>query len=669
VEYVNVIIDNNTDHTDSLFTYGSLIPGVKPGDKVSVPFTRWNKLREGYVHSFVEEPDAGIRNLKQVEGRDPEISLPSHAIELAEFMRQRYFCRYIDAIRCFLPSGKKRKKTLPEIPSEEEGLAPPPTLTEEQTLAMERILPYIERQAHRVFLLHGVTNSGKTEIYMQVIEACLSRGKNAILLVPEIALTSQMIHRFTSRFGTGNVAVLHSKLTASERYEQWIKVRTGKVRIAIGARSAVFAPFENIGALIVDEEHESSYKSDMTPKYDTLEIAREIGRLEHAVVLLGSATPSLESSYRAEQGVYEYIPLRKRFNECALPKVAVVDMREELLEGNKSIFSRLLFEKMQESLARKEQVILFLNRRGHSTFLSCRSCGLVLRCPDCGISMTYHKSEDRVVCHYCGRQESIPSTCPSCGSKYIRYFGTGTEKVEEAVRESFPQTVVDRLDLDTAKKKGSSERILAAFARGKTDILIGTQLVAKGLDFSNVALVGIISADITLNIPDFRSPERTFQLVTQAAGRAGRRERQGNVVLQTYSPEHYAIRSAALQDYESFYREELSLRRQLGYPPFSDLILVMLGAGSEGEAEIAATKVRDAFLRKAGREHAMSVLGPRPASVNKVNELYRFQLLIKCPPEQWENFRQALSYVKKKVFAEKEKEWNLSIDVNPYGFY
>ena len=669
MEYVNVIIDNNTDHTDSLFTYGSLIPGVKPGDKVSVPFTRWNKLREGYVHSFVEEPDAGIRNLKQVEGRDPEISLPSHAIELAEFMRQRYFCRYIDAIRCFLPSGKKRKKTLPEIPSEEEGLAPPPTLTEEQTLAMERILPYIERQAHRVFLLHGVTNSGKTEIYMQVIEACLSRGKNAILLVPEIALTSQMIHRFTSRFGTGNVAVLHSKLTASERYEQWIKVRTGKVRIAIGARSAVFAPFENIGALIVDEEHESSYKSDMTPKYDTLEIAREIGRLEHAVVLLGSATPSLESSYRAEQGVYEYIPLRKRFNECALPKVAVVDMREELLEGNKSIFSRLLFEKMQESLARKEQVILFLNRRGHSTFLSCRSCGLVLRCPDCGISMTYHKSEDRVVCHYCGRQESIPSTCPSCGSKYIRYFGTGTEKVEEAVRESFPQTVVDRLDLDTAKKKGSSERILAAFARGKTDILIGTQLVAKGLDFSNVALVGIISADITLNIPDFRSPERTFQLVTQAAGRAGRRERQGNVVLQTYSPEHYAIRSAALQDYESFYREELSLRRQLGYPPFSDLILVMLGAGSEGEAEIAATKVRDAFLRKAGREHAMSVLGPRPASVNKVNELYRFQLLIKCPPEQWENFRQALSYVKKKVFAEKEKEWNLSIDVNPYGFY
>ncbi len=679
MEYVNVVIDNNTDHTDSLFTYGSEIPGLKPGDKVAVPFSKGDKIREGYVYSLVDLPDKKIRNLKYVLEKDPEVSLPSYATELAEFMRERYFCRYIDAIRCFAPAGKKRKRgpSAAKIEKNKKAVAydvlpenkRPPELTAEQAAALEQIRPYMEKGEHKVFLIHGVTNSGKTEIYMRVIEECIGRGKTAIMLVPEIALTAQTIHRFTSRFGEENIAVLHSKLSAGERYEQWLKVRRKEVKIVVGARSGIFAPFEEIGAIILDEEHESTYKSDMTPKYDTIEVASEIGRIQNAVVLLGSATPSLDSSYRAKQGIYEHIILEKRFNECAPPAIEIVDMREELLSGNKSIFSIELYEKMQEALAAKEQIILFLNRRGYSTFLSCRSCGFVIRCKDCGISMTYHKAEGQAICHYCGRREKIPAGCPSCGSKYMKHFGTGTEKVEEAVQEAFPEAVVSRLDLDTAKKKGSTEKILSAFAKGKADILIGTQLVAKGLDFSNVGLVGIVSADISLNIPDYRSPERTFQLVTQAAGRAGRREKPGKVVLQTYSPEHYAIQTAAEQDYGGFFEEELLLRDQLGYPPYSDLILVMLGAKTEEEAAVAAAKVKDAFLRRAGKEHSCYVLGPRPAPVSKANELFRSQLMIKCMPEHWENYQKALVFVKKKVFDEKEKEWSFSIDVNPYGFY
>ena len=681
MEYVNVIIDNNTDHTDCLYTYGSEIPSLKPGDKVAVPFAKGNRIREGYVHSIIPEPAEKIRGLKHILEKDTEISLPSYSVSLAEFIRVRYFCRYIDAIKCFAPSGKKRKRrpaaaVLPETSeqtpieaAEAARTAGIPELTAEQKAAMDRIRPYIDQSRHRVFLIHGVTNSGKTEIYMRVIAECIARGKAAVMLVPEISLTAQTIQRFTDRFGTENIAVLHSKLSDGERYEQWQKARRGEVKIVIGARSAIFAPFEEIGALILDEEHEATYRSDMTPKYDTLEIAIESGKLHQAVVLLGSATPSLESSYKAEQGLYELIRLTRRFNECSMPVIEIADMREELLRGNKSIFSMDLYEKIEEALAQKEQVILFLNRRGYSTFLSCRSCGYVMRCPECGISMTYHKAEGKAICHYCGRREKIPAVCPECGSKYMKQFGTGTEKVEEAAREAFPDAAIGRLDFDTAKKKGSAEKILSAFAKGKTDILIGTQLVAKGLDFSNVSLVGIISADISLNIPDYRSPERTFQLVTQAAGRAGRREKQGKVVLQTYSPDHYAIQTAREQDYQAFYEQEIRTRDQLVYPPFSDLILLTIGAGTEEEAGLAAQKVRDAFLRRTGKEHACYILGPRPAPVSRVNELFRYQLMIKCVPAHWELYRRALVSVKKKVFAEKEKEWNFSIDINPYGLY
>ena len=671
MEYVNLIIDNSSDKTDNLYTYGSEISGLRPGDKVLVPFARSNKTREAYVHSVIEEPDASVRGLKYVIEKDPDISLPHKSIELCDWMRNRYLCRYIDAVKCFTPAGSAPKRARKSENNKETAEADrnvPPALTREQKEAVDRIRPYILHNTHKVFLVHGVTSSGKTEVYMRVISECIERGKSAIMLVPEISLTRQTIERFTGRFGADAIAVLHSKLSKGERYEQWMRIKQGKVKIAIGARSAIFAPFDNIGAIILDEEHETTYKSDMTPKYDTSEVAVEMGRIHNAAVLLGSATPSLVSAYKANEGEYELIQLTERYNKMPLPAVEIVDMREQLRNGNKSIFSLELYHEIKKCLDEKQQVILFLNRRGYSTFISCRNCGFVMKCRDCGISLTYHKDREEAVCHFCGHSVKIPAVCPDCGSRYIKYFGTGTEKVEEMAALAFPEAAIDRLDMDTARRKGSTDKILSRFAKGKTDILIGTQLVAKGLDFANVGLVGIVSADISLNIPDFRSPERTFQLITQAAGRAGRGERPGKVIIQTYNPEHYAILDASVQDYRSFYTKEIEIRRQIGYPPFCDLIQLILAAGNEEEAENAAVKVKEAFLRRTGKNNSNTVLGPKPAPMSKVNGLYRYQMLIKCSPENWELYKNALISVKKKVNTEKDKEWIFSIDINPYGF-
>ncbi|MGI6732822.1 MAG: replication restart helicase PriA [Anaerovoracaceae bacterium] len=670
MEYVNLIIDNSNDNTDMLYTYASEIDDLKPGDKVTVPFAKGNKVYDAYVHSMAEGPDPRIKEYKHIISKDPLVSLPSDAVEVSEFMRQRYFCRYIDAIKCFAPVGAaaKRKPRKDLFEGKEVERVAAPTLTPEQQEAVERIKPYLQRNEHKVFLVHGVTSSGKTETYIKVIEECLKRQRTAIMLVPEISLTTQTIQRFQQRFGTDDLAVLHSKLSKGERYDQWMRIKSGEAKVVIGARSAVFAPVENLGAVILDEEHESTYKSDMTPKYDTLEIAVRRARRSGGVVLLGSATPSLTSAFRANKGEYEKILLKKRYNKVPLPLVDVVDMREELKQGNKSIFSVKLYAQIRRCLDEGRQAILFLNRRGYSTFLSCRSCGYVMRCGECGISMTYHKAQGEAVCHFCGRRARIPDVCPQCGSKYMRHFGTGTEKVEEIAGETFPDAVIERLDLDTAKRRGSIDAILSRFGKGKTDILIGTQLVAKGLDFSNVGLVGIVAADISLNIPDFRSSERTFQLITQAAGRAGRGTDPGRVVIQSYTPEHYAIQLAAEQDYDLFYETEIRIREQIGYPPFCDILYIILAAETEEEALEGAGKIRQSFLRRVGKDHAVNILGPRPAPINKVDGQCRYQLLIKCSEENWDTYSAALWKIKNKVIKEKQKEWTLSIDVNPYGF-
>lgn len=670
MEYANLIIDNSSDNTDMLYTYRSHIEGLKPGDKVTVPFTAWDREYTGYVYSVSLNPDPNIKKYKDIIKKDPVLSLPTHAIEICSWMRQRYFCRYIDAVKCFAPAGTaSKRRTGKNLLGEDAAQGvPAPPLTEEQKAALEKITPWLGHSRHKVFLLHGVTSSGKTETYIRIIEECLRLQKTAIMLVPEISLTSQTILRFQERFGREELAVMHSKLSKGERYEQWMRIKNGPARVVIGARSAVFAPLENLGAIILDEEHETTYKSDMTPKYDTLEIAIRRAQLSGGIVVLGSATPSLTSTYRAAKGEYEKISLKNRYNNAPLPTVEIVDMRQELRQGNKSIFSVSLYQQIRTCLDERRQVILFLNRRGYSTFLSCRNCGYVMRCKECEISMTYHKAEGEAVCHFCGRKEKVPMVCPECGSKYIRHFGTGTEKVEEMAGEAFPDAAIERLDLDTARRKGSIDGILSRFGKGKTDILIGTQLVAKGLDFANVGLVGIVAADISLNIPDYRSAERTFQLITQAAGRAGRGNDPGKVVIQTYTPEHYAIQLAAKQDYDSFYEAERRIREQTGYPPYCDLIYLVLAAETEEEAAAGAQKIKDAFLRKVGRAEGANVLGPRPAPVNKSAGLSRYQLIIKCTEENRHRYSEALREVKNKVRREKQKVWNFSIDVNPFGF-
>ncbi|QOX62475.1 primosomal protein N' [Anoxybacterium hadale] len=670
MKYVNVVIDNNTDHTDNLYTYSCADDNVRVGSKVTVPFAMGNRIKEAYVIQTADQLTEEIKGLKAVDAVDPEISLSEEAVATCIWMKRQYLCRYIDAIKCFTPAGTSSKRGKIRTPYKDAtgessgGKA----LTPEQKNAVESIRPVIAAGEHNVFLIHGVTGSGKTEIYMKVIEECIGRGRTAIMMVPEISLTPQTIDRFIGRFGTEQIAVLHSKLSLGERYDEWMRIRRGEVKIVIGARSAIFAPLENIGTIVLDEEHETTYKSDMTPKYDAVEVAIRRAKKNHAVVLLGSATPSLVSSYKAEQGEYHKILLKERYNGTPLPDVEIVDMREELKQGNRSIFSVSLYEEIKKNLAEKRQVILFLNRRGYSTFVSCRSCGYVMKCKECGISLTYHKSRNEAVCHFCGHSEKVPVLCPDCGGKYIKHFGTGTEKVEEMTREIFPDYNIDRLDLDTTTKKGSIDKILNSFRKGKTNILIGTQLVAKGLDFSNVGLVGIISADITLNVPDFRSAERTFQLITQAAGRAGRGDRRGRVLIQTYHPDHYAILAAKDHDYDTFYQSESLLRRQLGYPPFSDLMQVVLSAEKEKDALELCRQIAEEFIRGVGEEERRYVLGPQAAPMNKIKGLYRYQLLIKCFPGKRKAYTKVLNNIRLKISTDRNAKYLISVDVNPYSF-
>ncbi|MGL5244489.1 MAG: primosomal protein N', partial [Sarcina sp.] len=445
---------------------------------------------------------------------------------------------------------------------------PPKALNEEQINAYDIIL----ESEKDIFLLKGVTGSGKTEVYMNLVSYMLLLEKSSLILVPEIALTPQMIERFKGRFGK-DVAVFHSRLSDGERYDEWYRVKNGEVKLVIGARSAIFLPFNDLGLIVVDEEHEGSYKSEMNPKYSTIEICEFISKLKGCKVVLGSATPSIESYYKALQGQYELIELKSRANKINLPSISIIDMREELKNNNKSMFSKELFYKINQRLKNKEQIILFLNRRGFSTFVSCRSCGYVFKCDHCDISMTYHNN-GFLVCHYCGKTKRVQNVCPKCNSSYVKFFGTGTEKVEEAVKHYFPNARVLRMDVDTTKKKNSHANIYNDFKNGNADILIGTQMIAKGLDFENVTLVGVLAADTTLNLPDFKSSERTFQILTQVSGRSGRGSKEGEVVIQTYTPDHYSIVYSKEGNYQGFFDKEINIRRIMNYPPFTQLLLI-----------------------------------------------------------------------------------------------
>lgn len=519
------------------------------------------------------------------------------------------------------------------------------------------------------FLIHGVTGSGKTEIYLQLVEEMLKKGKDSIVLVPEISLTPQTIDRFVGRFGE-NVAILHSRLSQGERFDQWRSIRQGRVKIVVGARSAVFAPVNNLGLIIIDEEHESTYKSSQNPKYDTIEVAGKRIDVESAYLVLGTATPSLETYHKSLKGDLVLLNLKDRANKQAMPEIHLVDMREELQNGNKSIFSSALEKQMESALDKKKQIILFLNRRGFSTFVSCRECGYVVKCNSCDISMTYYKNIKKLRCNYCGVTENIPHTCPVCNSRYIKYFGIGTEKVEELVRERFPQANVVRMDGDTTTKKGSYDLILDDMKNKKIDILIGTQMISKGLDFENVVLVGIIAADTSLNLPDYKSPEKTFQLVTQVAGRAGRGDINGNVVLQTYNPNHYSIVHATKQDYENFFNTEIELRKEFLYPPFINLINILIYGEDQDRVSKMSKEIYDIIgkeiyniYQRAYREY---IIGPYPAPLEKIKNNYRFQILLKVEDVYKEELKDLIYRVciinENKL---KMDDIKISIDINP----
>ena len=806
-----IVINGATREFDKPYHY--LVPDAETdiiltGMRVIVPFGGGNSLREGYVIGFAEVSDyKNLKRIKKVIDKKPVLT--QALIELAGWMRQRYFCTYSTAIKCMLPVGigvkslrvvklinavqglspskqcivdilaanenmleaaelKKlcniksgmnahikdleekgilsiseqysaavREKTirvasLAMQPSEvmediEKGVlkriqqiralemlleneyiavvdlarfaavspavldtlrkfgyiyykdvevkrdpfkhrdidkTEPLTPTKEQAAILEATFAATDSCVFNEMLLHGVTGSGKTEVYLQLIQHVLERGRQAIVLVPEISLTPQMVDRFRGRFGD-QVAVQHSRLSPGERYDQWNLIRNGNVKVVVGARSAVFAPFERLGIVIIDEEHETSYKSETTPKYSASQIAVRRCMYDGALVLYGSATPSVETFQRAVEGDIRLVTMKERANALLMPKVEVVDMRRELEEGNRTVFSARLTMEIEKNIASGQQTILFLNKRGYASFILCRSCGIRLKCRHCNITMTYHSNDNRLICHYCGYTVKLPSTCPKCGSSSIRQFGTGTQKVEEDLQKHFPGCSVIRMDMDTTTGKHSHEEILDAFREKNINILVGTQMIAKGHDFPNVTLVGVLAADSLLGIDDFRASERTFQLLTQVAGRAGRGQLPGRVVIQTYNTEDYSITSACSYSYDTFFKQEIDIRRRLKYPPFTNIACVLVSSVND---KLAFEKAREVSLQLAAQvktEEGDELLpGPVRAPISRLRNRYRWRLVIKCG--SLERLVNILSTMSDEFSRNKGKcDVDLNMDINP----
>lgn len=536
-------------------------------------------------------------------------------------------------------------------------------LREEQSRIIEDVMEDYHSQHPATYLIHGVTGSGKTEVYLGIIERMVAEGRQAIVLIPEIALTYQTLLRFYKRFGD-RVSVLHSGLSAGEKYDQLMRAQAGELDVMIGPRSALFTPFARLGVIVMDEEHENSYKSESMPKYHARETAIEIASMYGASVVLGSATPSVDAYYRAKQGEYRLYQMRSRPEGSRLPVVYTVDLREELKQGNRSVFSRKLRELMEERLQKREQIILFLNRRGYAGFISCRACGHVMKCPHCDVSLSEHRN-GKLVCHYCGYEEVRRENCPVCGSKYLMGFKAGTEQIEEALHREFPSARILRMDADTTRSKDSYEKILSAFAEQKADILLGTQMIVKGHDFKGVTLVGVLAADLSLNQNDYRAGERTFQLLTQAAGRAGRGEKPGEVVIQTYQPEHYSIVYAAAQDYEGFYEEEIAYRELLSYPPVEHMLAVLvISADSERGEQLAVQMV--SLVQKQNRP-GLCVIGPAPASIGKINDQYRYVFYLR--QRDYQVLVEIKDSLEKYVREQELKNQTVQFDFDPMNCY
>ena len=627
-------------------------------DQKKVKTQSWYKV---YL-AQLEGVEISARAKKKLELRDYLLSHPESA-SLASLLES--YSR--EQVNFFVEQGAVTifQKEVQRSAAYFEGIeaSQPLELNPEQRQARDAVVSAIA--SHQPpFLLQGITGSGKTEVYLQIIQGALDKGKTAILLVPEISLTPQMTERFIARFGE-KVAILHSGLSNGEKYDEWRKVERGDAQVVVGARSAIFAPLKNLGVMIIDEEHEATYKQDSNPRYHAREVAILRAQYNQAALVLGSATPSLESRARAGKGVYQHLRLTQRANPLAtIPEVQVIDFRDYIGQNETSNFTPPLLEAIQDRLDKKEQVVLMLNRRGYSSFVMCRECGTVDTCPNCDISLTLHMDTKTMNCHYCGFSKDIPQVCPNCKSHSIRYYGTGTQKAYDELAELFPQARILRMDVDTTRKKGSHQALLDQFGRGEADILLGTQMIAKGLDFPNVTLVGVLNADTALNLPDFRSSERTFQLLTQVAGRAGRAEKAGQVLIQSYNPQHYAIRFAKDQDYEGFYAYEMGIRRQLGYPPYYFTIGITLSHKKEEEVVKRAYEVMN--ILRSGLSETSHILGPTPKPIARTHNLYHYQILIKYRLE--DELGSTLNQVLALTQERENSELRLSIDHEPQQF-
>lgn len=666
--YAEIALAKASRGIDRLYHYSipeELKSQVQIGHQVRVPFGFRKEI--GYVVGFVEKAEVSkVKDIIEITSAYPLFS--ARSVELVKWLADHYYSFFITALRLAMPPGirksETRKKVKKPVANREtnssievvnEPAAGLP-LTDDQQSALDEIIKTIDAKKPGKFLLYGITGSGKTEVYLQAIAYLLGKGKSSIVMVPEISLTPQLVQRFRDRFHD-HIALLHSELTEKQRREEWERVASGAARIVLGTRSAVFAPVSNLGLIVLDEEYEVTYKSEKSPRYHAREVAIKLAELNNAVVVMGSATPSIETYYKTETGEYQKLSLPKRIDDRPLPPVELVDMRNELKNKNFSILSERLREELRQTLESREQAILFMNRLGYFTFVMCRACGLTIECPRCSVSLVYHSGDFRLHCSRCGYTTDSPVICPRCQSSSIKYFGTGTQRIEDEVAKVFPAARILRYDRNTVAKRGSHETFFAAFAAGEADVLIGTQMVTKGLDIAKVTLVGAVSADTALNIPDFRSAEHTFQLLTQVAGRAGRHHLPGKVIIQSYNPEHYAIQAAAKHDYGSFYRQELKNREELDYPPFSQLISILIS----GPAQDRVAKTADDVAGFLGRRLSQGVLGPAPAAINRLRGEWRYRILLKG--KKLAELHDAVKETLQKVVI--PGEINVTIDVEP----
>lgn len=735
--YAEIVVNHPSRAVDRVFDYkipDELTEKVFIGAKVTVPFSRFNTPKDGFVLRIKPQTDAGptIKSIIRIE--DTPVFKPD-MIELIEYMHKRYSASFIDIINTVVPSGKMRQVrmvTLAAAQAEVDkfysnsrseiqkrmlsvlrdtdkistadlvkfsggnyqalnvlvkkdivkyynisversvyttdgSLETAPLPTSEQKKVIEEITESLDANKQDTMLLHGVTGSGKTEVFLRAIEHTVNMGKTALVLVPEISLTPQMLSRFVTRFGE-RIAILHSGLSEGERYDQWLRIMNNDADIVIGARSAIFAPLENIGIIIVDEEHSDTYKSEMSPRYHAREVAIKRAQIHNAITLLASATPSVESYNNALNGKYRMLRMEQRYNQASMPEIEIVDMRTELEMGNKSMFSKSLYDAIKENIKRKEQTILFMNRRGFSTFVSCRKCGFVPQCPNCNISLTYHSFDNSLKCHYCGHRQPNYTVCPACGSKYIRYFGGGTQRVEEEIKHLFPDATTIRLDADATTKKNSHKDILDSFVKDKIDIMIGTQMVSKGLDFANVTLVGVMSADTMLYINDFRSGERTFDILEQVSGRAGRGDKYGRAIIQTYNPENYAINLVKTHDYRGFYDKTIEERRMMWYPPYSEMVCIRFSGADNETTRRSAFLYMESFGDINKITEKLAVLGPIPSGISKIKNKYRWQIILKC--ENADIFNDRLLIAMDRVKSDKNFDnVMIQIDKNPINIY